>query len=215
MLDTLRYLIYDIIRGDYMKKFQYFKGLKFTRDDKTGYYLNSTIKERMHRYVWRYYNGPIPKGYHIHHIDHDKSNNTIENLQLITIKKYTTMHSEEHVKSNYEAMCNNLIKNAVPKSKEWHKSEEGHEWHKKHYEEMKDKLYVKVTKKCKCCGKEYETYKGRNYFCSNACKSKWRRKSGIDNEKRLCEVCGKEYTVNKYSKTRTCSRSCARKICKN
>ena len=56
-------------------KYQYFNGLKFTRDDKTGYYLNSTIEKRMHRYVWEFYNGPIPKGYDIHHKDEDKANN--------------------------------------------------------------------------------------------------------------------------------------------
>ena len=56
-------------------KFAYFNGLKFTRDDKTGYYLNSTIRKRLHRCVWEYYNGEIPKGYHIHHKDNDKSNN--------------------------------------------------------------------------------------------------------------------------------------------
>ena len=41
------------------EKYQYFNGLKFTRDDKTGYYLNSTIRKRMHRYVWEFYNGQI------------------------------------------------------------------------------------------------------------------------------------------------------------
>ena len=155
------------------EKFQYFNGLKFTRDDKTGYYLNSTIRKRLHRYVWEYYNGEIPKGYQVHHKDHDKSNNNIENLELMTTRNHQTLHGKEHVKERYEEMKKNLIDNAIPASKEWHKSEEGHKWHKQHYENMKDKLFVEKTFKC--------------------------------------HECGKEFATNKYSKVRTCSRSCANK----
>ena len=38
----------------------------------------------VHRLVWETFNGPIPEGYEINHIDHDKSNNTLENLELVT-----------------------------------------------------------------------------------------------------------------------------------
>lgn len=49
------------------EKYQFFDGKKFTRDDKTGYYLCSTgdennVRKRMHVYVWEYFNGPISKG---------------------------------------------------------------------------------------------------------------------------------------------------------
>ena len=37
-----------------------------------------------HVLVWEQHNGPIPEGYQIHHIDGDKSNNSIENLQLVS-----------------------------------------------------------------------------------------------------------------------------------
>jgi sugar lactone lactonase YvrE len=66
-----------------MQKYQHFNGIKFTRDEKTGYYLNSTIRKRLHRYVWEFYNGKIPEGYQIHHKDKDKSNNDISNLELM------------------------------------------------------------------------------------------------------------------------------------
>jgi uncharacterized CHY-type Zn-finger protein len=193
------------------EKFQYFNGLKFTRDEKTGYYLNSTIRKRLHRYVWEYYNGEIPKGYQVHHKDHDKSNNNIENLELMTTRNHQTLHGKEHVKERYEEMKKNLIDNAIPASKEWHKSEKGHKWHKQHYENMKDKLFVEKTFKCHECGKEFTSTKYEAKFCCNACKSRWRRKQGYDNETRICEYCGKEFTTNKYSKVRTCSRSCANK----
>lgn len=38
----------------------------------------------MHRAVWMYHNGEIPKGLQIDHINHDRSDNRIENLRLAT-----------------------------------------------------------------------------------------------------------------------------------
>lgn len=38
----------------------------------------------IHRIVWETFVGEIPKGYEINHIDHDKSNNCLYNLELVT-----------------------------------------------------------------------------------------------------------------------------------
>ncbi|MDW3782140.1 HNH endonuclease signature motif containing protein [Staphylococcus saprophyticus] len=191
-------------------KYQYFNGVKFTRDDKTGYYLNSTIRKRMHRYVWEYYYGEIPKGYQIHHLDHDKSNNDISNLQPMIHGEHASLHAMKRAKEHYDEMIENLNTNARPKANEWHKSSEGSEWHKKHYENTKDKLHSKYKFECEQCGNEFVgVNNGANRFCSNKCKSKWRRDNGLDDEIRECVYCGKSFAVNKYRNTRTCSRSCA------
>ena len=112
-------------------KYQYFNGLKFTRDDKTGYYLNSTIEKRMHRYVWEFYNGPIPKGYDIHHKDEDKANNDISNLEMIKAGKHQSMHSQKWHDEHPGEGRKNFAK-AVEAAKDWLKSKEGKEWHSKH-----------------------------------------------------------------------------------
>ena len=77
-----------------MEKYIYFNGIKFTRDEKTGYYLNSTIRKRLHRYVWEFYNGSIESGYDIHHIDGDKSNNDISNLAKMSRHKHAEIHGD-------------------------------------------------------------------------------------------------------------------------
>lgn len=41
-------------------------------------------KYYIHRLVWITFKGPIPEGYEIDHIDCIKSNNTIDNLQLLS-----------------------------------------------------------------------------------------------------------------------------------
>lgn len=55
--------------------------------------LNFDITEKrynryVHRIIWETFNGPIPKGQEINHIDHVKSNNKLSNLELVT-------HSED------------------------------------------------------------------------------------------------------------------------
>jgi len=192
-----------------MEKFKFFNELKFTRDDKTGYYLNSTIRKRMHRYVWEFYNGEIPKGMHIHHIDHDKSNNDIRNLQMIDASTHTRMHANMNVEKNYKKMVENL-NNIRDKASEWHKSEQGRDWHKEHYSKSLAKVHEVIRElSCNYCGKKYKTKGlGTSKFCSNNCKSKNRRSLGLDNVERTCITCGIKFTTNKYSKTKRCRRSC-------
>lgn len=204
-----------MIRYEQDGKFAYFNGLKFTRDDKTGYYLNSTIRKRLHRYVWEYFNGPIPAGHHIHHKDGDKNNNNIENLVLVKHSKHVRLHGILNSMDSewLEWARDNMNKKARPAASKWHSSEEGKEWHRKHYNKMKDKLHAKVTKVCDYCGKEYEGLPRKTArFCSNKCKSAWRRKVGLDNETRTCAYCGKEFKTNKYSKTKCCSKSCSKRL---
>lgn len=190
-----------------------FNGLKFRRDKQSGYYFNSTIHKRLHVYVWEFFNGKIPDGYQIHHKDFDKSNNEIENLILLSASDHAKLHGESWDDERYEKQIKNLNENARPKASEWHGSDAGHEWHKKHYEQMKSRLHQKKIFVCDECGRSFEGVdNGFTRFCSNKCKAAHRRKSGIDNEIRQCEYCGKEFEVNKYAKTRTCSRSCRNKI---
>ena len=191
-----------------MEKYIYYNGLKFTRDDKTGYYLNSTIRKRLHRYVYENEAGEIPKGYHIHHKDHDKSNNDISNLELLHHSEHLSLHGKHRFENNKEEVIKNLEENARPKAIEWHKSDSGKTWHKEHYENMKEKLHEKVKTNCLECSNEFDGLKNRSKFCSNKCKSKYRRKSGVDDIEKKCEFCGKSFKINKYSKTRFCSRSC-------
>lgn len=40
-----------------------------------------------HRVIWFYFKGEIPQGYEINHKDEDKTNNSIDNLELLTRKE--------------------------------------------------------------------------------------------------------------------------------
>lgn len=202
------------------KKHIIFDNQKFTLDEKTGYYLKSTKpRKRLHIYIWEYYNGPVPKGHQIHHKDFNKNNNDISNLECIPRAKHIKIHSDIHTwsKERLEKARKNIEENARPAATKWHKSEKGREWHKEHYKESLGKTQSKkVKKKCIICGKEYEVSVNRAYnskFCSNNCKTRYRRLLGVDNVEKVCIGCGKTYKVNKYyAKDQLyCSRKCADK----
>ena len=48
---------------------------------------------KLHVYVWEQVNGSKPKGYDIHHIDKDKGNYKLENLQLLTPTEHSRVHA--------------------------------------------------------------------------------------------------------------------------
>ena len=49
-----------------------------------------------YRIVWVQYNGPIPKGAIIHHINGDPLDDRIENLEVMTRKEHVRCHLSKH-----------------------------------------------------------------------------------------------------------------------
>lgn len=192
-------------------KYIIFNGLKYIKDEKTGYYRNSTTKKRLHRAIWEYYKGEIPKGYEIHHIDRNKDNNNIDNLQLLSKKEHLETHSKLLTDGEREWRRNNLNIKARPEAIKWHKSNEGKEWHKEQY---KKTLALKEEKDFIClnCGNKYKSKDtGKNKFCSNNCKSIYRRKLGLDYIEKECAICGRIIKTNKYRPATWCKNCKSKK----
>lgn len=68
-----------------------------TRD---GYVLVRTgaMPRVMHRLVWEAWNGPIPSGHVVHHINHVKDDNRIENLRAMPSGQHTSEHMRKYHK---------------------------------------------------------------------------------------------------------------------
>jgi NADH:ubiquinone oxidoreductase subunit len=70
-----------------------FNGERYTVRN-TGYYGRTRGKRTLlHRDVWEASNGPIPSGWDIHHIDNDKTNNAVENLECLPKSEHTRKYS--------------------------------------------------------------------------------------------------------------------------
>jgi len=89
-----RQAVYDVfrsrgypLRSKQLKGLTIRKGIRFT--ETKGGYLRGTLPDGrrvlLHRVVWEEANGPIPRGFVVHHKDLDQKNNSIENLELIPL----------------------------------------------------------------------------------------------------------------------------------
>lgn len=158
----------------------------------------------LHRQIWKDNFGEIPKGFHIHHKDGNPLNNELNNLECISPKEHAEKHADE-----FREARRAQIKIAQVKATEWHKSEKAKEFHRnlgiKSWENRKS-----VQKVCDECGKAYacKTTRQTDRFCSRLCISRANEKSKRYYEKRLCVICGSEFTAKKSKPQKTCSRAC-------
>ncbi len=189
----------------------FYNGFKFTRYpnsknwSESRYYSGWVLgkKKRLHRYKYECEVGDVGKDFHIHHIDENTLNNDISNLE----KKCRTKHVSEHIKErveNNKEWLNRFHLAGIEAAKEWHKSKEGSEWHKEHAKKTGFGNFDYGKDNCEECKEKYLRKTKSARFCSNKCKSESRRKSGVDNEKRLCKKCNSEFETNKYSKIIKC-----------
>lgn len=72
---------------------------KWTISKTTGYYRLTNKRDKhisLHRYVWEKEIGIIPIGFDIHHIDGNKTNNNIKNLECLSKSEHTRRYSPHH-----------------------------------------------------------------------------------------------------------------------
>lgn len=71
-------------------------------------YAKTKVRGRtvsLHRFLWEQAYGPIPVGHIVHHIDGDKRNNDLANLQLMTHREHAAHHNTKHPLSKPCQVC--------------------------------------------------------------------------------------------------------------
>ena len=198
-----------------------FNGIKFRRYPNSknlahrSYYRPNSTHARngigaLHQEIWKAKYGTIPEGFHIHHIDMNTLNNTLENLTCIPEKEHLRLHDIEWLKrpGNKEKRLTHMAM-IREKATEWHRSEAGREWHSAHAKEGWVKIVPK-TLKCIECGEEFESPFKNTLYCSDKCGERYRWRTQKDKTIE-CTVCGRVIQINKKSKRKTCSRECQTK----
>jgi len=197
---------FKITIGDDGKPTQYFNGKRFKLQPGERYF--NTGKWKMHQWVWvQTYGEYDKKKFHVHHKDENTWNNEPENLILKEKSKHLGDHTKKYFKDNPDKLKQFYTK-GVENAKEWHKSDDGIEWHKQHAKDYNFGVFDYGIRVCIACNKEFNARHVSAAVCSDKCGAKHRRDSGIDNETRKCVICGNEFISNKYLKQKCCSKKC-------
>lgn len=124
---------------------------------------------RLHRVVYEKTQGVIPKGMHVHHIDGDRSNNSPDNLELLTVKE----HVKEHIaRGDIKPSFNSKARKAAAA---WHKDPANREKRAAARRGVKNK---RKPKTCDGCGESFMAGTARARFCHLNCKMRHYRREG-------------------------------------
>lgn len=167
-------------------------------------YFTSQRGQTLHRAIWESANGAIPDGHHIHHVDGDPLNNDLGNLEAVQASAHLAEHGR---RPERVAESRRNIAKAREAAKRWHASPEGRKWHAEHAKRVAEQRPV-LSICCKVCGGWFESRQSNATMCSNKCRAKDRRDSGVDNEVRRCEWCRGMYSTNRFKESRFCSPEC-------
>lgn len=177
-----------------MPEHVFFNGHRYNRYPESSnvahqkYFSRGAGKGFLHRDVWEYHNGPIPEGYHVHHIDGDPANNEISNLACLSPEEHRLCHASELKERSLSEKNLQHLAEIREKAKDWHQSEEGLAWHKQvsgqYLVVAREKLAEKRREEAKnpkmvsCieCGQMFPSPSGRAKVCSNACHSRISRR---------------------------------------
>lgn len=174
---------------------QRFNGVTYTKDCNGHYRVTANV----HRDIWEYYNGEIPDGYHIHHVDEDKNNNAVENLQCLSKSEHQALHmqtSDRHEKRKRLFICQHCGREYV-----------GYESGNNAFcsKQCRDESSLE-TRTCTVCGKSFKARRWeKTKYCSPQCASQARRKD----KTKICVGCGKTFNARRhFGAQKYCSFEC-------
>lgn len=154
---------------------QYFDGSLYRIYPNQKYYTKGG--SYLHRDVWQMAFGAIPEGCHIHHINGERADNRIGNLECLP--------SSEHLSRTWyetkSGVGDHFTEKARQAAADWHRSEEGRLWHSRQARRSKSwEKWERKERDCVECGKKIMALVRKNgyaqKFCGVNCKSRHYRK---------------------------------------
>lgn len=159
-----------------------FEGCRYyLRCSGKGYYSSRKAGNSLHRAVWQSANGPIPPFHDIHHVNGDRSDNRLLNLECI----HESVHHSEHSGAP-ERVEDFRQRRAAAQA-------------------------VLHEKTCCRCEKVYSVdafNAPKSRWCSGYCGMRAAFEAGTYDIDTECMVCGTTFRKNRHTPRRTCSADC-------
>ena len=112
-----------------------------------------SVAGKLHRNVWVFHNGPVPNGWHIHHLDGDTGNNHIDNLEAIPPGEHSSKHAiERPYRTLVCEMCNGKYQTHSIRPTRWCSRACGN----RHWDATQK---VEVTRVCVICTQDFKSLK--------------------------------------------------------
>ena len=106
--------VWKPIKKEYFNKYNFYVSnlgrvmindrLSKIHEDRDGYLTVrvNNKKQMVHRLVYEYFGTDFNKDYHIHHIDGNKQNNCIDNLECISPSEHNRKHHKDNTFNRYK-----------------------------------------------------------------------------------------------------------------
>ena len=153
------------------------KIIQFHKDNNTGYWVNTSTGKniRLHREKLRIeldLTQEQMKRYDVHHIDGNKDNNDIHNLQLINKVKHATIHAKKQINEKIIKVCEYCGEEYQSSSNVAHKQRFCSNKCKARYRRANG--LNNTIRICKNCGKEFICDNtSKKVFCTRRCAGKY------------------------------------------
>lgn len=135
-----------------------------------GYYERSEKRKgvktsyRLHREVYREHHGVVPDGHDVHHVNHDKTDNSVGNLLAVTRSEHRKLHgppprADWAIRPTFDVDCEDCGATVQRKRK-------GPVVCQRCQHRRADKKRT-LPRKCRECGADFKSIAGN--FCSQRC----------------------------------------------
>lgn len=180
----------------------------------------------LHREIWEAANGPIPTGYDIHHKNDNKTDNRLENLELLTHGKHSALHYQEKLAPHRQKAMDNAkaawqYNQSIRMQRDLVCARCGTIYHSPSahpirycatacVEAARSGAFTGETRKCEFCATEYQATKRVQRYCSKPCniRATEKRKTTLVLRTIHCARCGKAFDSKRVN-ARFCTHECA------